>query len=252
MAARPARAQHGGMQKLTSVLACSDDPEHAWNVVAKAAAIALNFNARVELYEGKDIVGHAAKTRPDLIVKNATGAGDFKLARACAAPLMLVHERPWSEPLRFAAALDVSDDEHAHQARCILHTAGFLATGAQAELEILYSERETDDERLRMARVVKLAQLVREFHVGCEHIRRVEGAPEKTLPALAAERRHDVLIIGADTRRTGWSRFLPGTAQRAIDAFAGDVVLVRTPARHDELAAARSAEQCVYQCQELT
>ena len=57
----------------------------------------------------------------------------------------------------------------------ILHTAGFLALGCHGNLDILYSEREQHDETVRMERAVKLAQLVREFHVGCERLQMFDG-----------------------------------------------------------------------------
>ena len=251
------------MQKLTSVLAVAESPEDSWNVLAKASAIAVCFGARLELLEGGDILRRVADSRPDLVIKapadvhplrrGTIDARDWRLVDECPVPIMLARERPWHEQPRFAAAVDVSDDSHAHMARGIVHTAGFLAHGTGADIEILYSEREAHEERVRMQRAVRLAQLVREFHVGCEHIRRVEGAPENTLPGLVAQGGYDVLVLGGESRRRGLARFLPGTANRLADVFSGDLVLVKAPRRIDERAeAVRSAgEQRAYERQEL-
>ena len=79
-------------------------------------------------------------------------------------PLLLLRGQAWGSPVRLAAAVDVSDDDHTDLARGILHAAGFLALGMHARLDVLYSEVEMHDESLRMERAVKLARLVREFH----------------------------------------------------------------------------------------
>ena len=84
------------------------------------------------------ILRYAAATRPDVILK-AAGANplrrwtvdgnDSSLASESPVPLMLVRHKAWSKPVRFAAAVDVSDDTSAETARGVLHTAGFLALG---------------------------------------------------------------------------------------------------------------------------
>ena len=117
-------------------------------------------------------------------------------------PLMLVDRKPWADPMRFAAAVDVSDAEAARKLRArILHAAGFLALGCRGFLDVLYTEREQHDDALRMERAVRLAQLVREFHVGSERLQMFDGAPEKRLPPLIAARQYDVLVLGAVTHR---------------------------------------------------
>ena len=103
-----------------------------------------------------------------------------------------------------AAAVDVADDDSDHLARGILHTAG-CCHGMRGQSRCLYSEREKDEETLRMERTVKLAKLVREYYVGLRaHPDIFSGAPEKTLPPLVATRKYDVLVFGAQTRRPGF------------------------------------------------
>jgi nucleotide-binding universal stress UspA family protein len=132
--------------------------------------------------------------------------------------------------VRFAATVDVSDRDTAALARSILHAAGFLAMGVHGNLDILYSERELHDEAVRMERAVALAQLVREYHVGCERIQVFSGEPARILPPLMAARQYDVLVIGAQSRHTGRRATGGGTAARVIEATDGDVVLVKPPA----------------------
>ena len=56
-------------------------------------------------------------TQPDLVVKAPAGAhplkrwtlddNDWQLANECPAPVLLVRQKPWASPIRFAAAVDV-------------------------------------------------------------------------------------------------------------------------------------------------
>lgn len=186
------------------------------------------------------ILKHLSTSAPDLIVKALTGAhplrrlrldaNDWELADKCSTPVLLVRRRPWSDPVRIAAAVDVADDEATHIARGILHSAGFLAT-AGGTLDVLYCEREQEDSALRIERTVKLAQLVREFQVGCERLQVLSGKPEKVLPPLAASRQYDVLVLGAPTHRPGIDAILGGMSNLLIEATEGDVLLVKSAGR---------------------
>jgi len=188
--------------------------------------------------------------QPDLVVKSPAGEhplkrwtlddNDWRLANECPAPVLLVRHAPWASPIRFAAAVDVADDETSDTARSILHAAGFMALGCHGNLDILYSEREQHDDALRMERAVKLAQLVREFHVGCERIQVFDGAPEQVLPPLLSARHYDVLVLGAQSRQPALKNLLGATNSRLVQATEGDVVLVKAAGRaegngvHDE------------------
>jgi universal stress protein E len=197
--------------------------------------------------------------RSDLVIKAPTGAhpmrrwafdaNDWTLANECPVPVLLVRDKAWSDPLRFAAAVDVADQDNAHIARGILQAAGFLALGCHASLDILYGEREQHDETVRMERAVKLAQLVREFHVGCERIQVFSGAPEKVLPPLATARQYDVLVLGGQTTRPGLNTIFGSMTSRMVEATGGDVLLVRPPARNAAAGAGDSSvrEQRLHQ-----
>lgn len=258
------------MEKLTSILAVAFDEAAATQVVDKAVALARRFQASVEvlvdqpqiahhvsrhcasaghnevtLYsvphaneQGNDaILRRAWSARPDLVVKAAAHAGgDWSLVEECPAPVLLVRGHAWEQPVRFATAVDVADNGAA-LARTTLHTAGFLALGVQGRLDILYSEREVEDESVRIKRAVRLAQLVREYHVGCERLQMYSGAPEVRLPALVAARRYDVLVLGADFGKGDAAENALIVARRLMAAAISDVVLVKAASAQPAAAA---------------
>ena len=186
------------------------------------------------------ILRRVAQQCPDLIIKQRFGThplrrwtlreNEWDLVQECPVPIILAGSRPWARPLRLAAACDVADRESDTVTRAILQSAGFLALGGHGTLDILYSEREEHDERLRMERAVKLAQLVREFHVGTERLRMVTGRPEDTLADILAKESYDLLVVGAITHRTGVGAILSNLTGTLADATAGDPLLVKAAA----------------------
>lgn len=265
------------MEKLTSILVVVQDVRKAAPLIDKAVTLATAFRARVEVLVDDsataqvvtahcaarsypDVVLHSAapsmdsphqvilqriwSAHPDLVIK-APAAHDWLLAEESPAPILLARDNPWETPLRFAAAVDVTDEDHASLARSLLHSAGFLALGIEGHLDILYSEPEPDDETVRMKRAVRLAQIVREYHVGCERLQIFSGEPAKRLPPLIAARRYDVLVLGVK----------PGHAPaRALsDATQGDVLLVAASSRSaaEEPWAVSARYQRADQAQEL-
>lgn len=214
---------------------------------ATAACKALHGNPEVtlcSLHRDSESLSHiilrrVLATEPDLVVKAPAGAhplrrwtlddNDWFLANACPVPLLLARPQKWGIPVRFAAAVDVADDTQEDLVQAILRSACCFALGVHGELEVLYSEREQTDQRVRMERTVRLARHVRESHLGCERILRFEGPPQQALPAHAAERRYDVLVVGAQTRRDAVADFIPRTTCRLVEATLGDVLIVKQP-----------------------
>src|SRR4051812_33767226 len=172
------------MEKLTSILAVVENSASGAVVLDKAVALARVFGARVDLlvadshltpelasrcaaqvYDEVTLCSlalageplHSVLLRriherpPDVLIK-ATGAHsiDRELASESPVPVMLVGMNPSSKPMRFAAAVDISSPDASIDARAILQAAGFLALGCHGRLDILYSEREAHDERVRM------------------------------------------------------------------------------------------------------
>ena len=186
---------------------------------------------------------YLANSTPDLLIKAPTqGHGllgwispshDRELAYSCGIPVLLAGARPWTNPPRFAVPVDVSDEDGVSIARGLLHTAGFLALGCQGNLDVLYSEREDKDDRVRMERAVKLAQLVREFYVGCERLQMFEGLPAQKLPPLIRARQYDVLVLGSSKE-----------SESLFEATDGDVLIASTP---EFQAGARAADCSIRQ-----
>lgn len=210
------------------------------------------------------VMDHIREYEPDLVIKARAGArplrrfsltpSAWRLSQECPVPLMLVGPRAWSKSPRLAAAVDVSDPETFEVARAVMQAAGFLTLGCHGFLDVLYTEREQHDSVVRMERAVKLAQLVREYHVGCERLQMFEGAPKKRLPPLVAARQYDVLLLGAVTHRDGLAETLGPLTGELVEATAGDVVLVKPPAEQAGFAphaGASAGEQFSHQLQQL-
>lgn len=244
------------------------EPAHAYEFAKLCTTFAYDevtlssiFTGGEPLYEA--ILKRVLAIRPDLVIKAPAGShplrrftlddNDWGLANECLSPVLLVRQKPWIEPMRFAAAVDVSDDDGVELARSILHSAGFMALGCHGFLDILYSEREREDDVLRMKRAVMLAQIVREYHVGCERIQVLSGGPERTLPPLVAERQYDVLVLGAQTRQPSLASAFRSTTSRLVEATEGDVVLVKAPhrARRDIDTHTSSSEQRSHEAEQF-
>jgi universal stress protein E len=245
------------------------DPAHASQFAAHCVALRGDDVASCSV-PGKGeplhemILARVSSHCPDLVIKApsgthplrrwALGANDWQLSRECPVPVMLAGQKSWAGTVRFAAAVDVSDPDAVGFARSILHTAGFLSLGCRGHLDVLYSEREQKDETVRMERAVKLAQLVREFHVGSERLQLFNGTPEERLMPLIAARGYDVLVLGAMSHRSGFANPFDCLSSRLVDASDSDVVLIKPM-----LAAAAVArppvgsrgEQRLYQREEL-
>jgi nucleotide-binding universal stress UspA family protein len=249
------------MEKLTSVLVVVSDAGHSAALLDKALFLAGRFDARVELLAttSTDTVLERLQDNPvDLVVKSPAsehplrrwsfGANDNRLLELSPAPVLLAGERPWARPPRFAVAVDVADRDSDALTRGMLQASGFLALATGAYLDVLYAEREREDEALRMERAVKLASLVREFRVGVESLQMVDGAPAKVLPAMLAKRHYDMLVLGAVTRRSGIAALQPLNSALA-DAAGGDLLLVKAtePAAARDLAPALSGDQVFHQ-----
>ncbi len=185
---------------------------------------------------GELILQRVLSTKPDLVIKSPAPnsrapdtlhESDWQLAANSPAPVLIVRKHAWADPTRFAVAVDVADTDRVRLSRGMLHTAGFLALGSRGNLDILYSESELADEALRMERAVKVAQLVREFHVGCERIQMYSGAPQERLPPLIAARHYDVLVLGLGDEDSDPAANPGAVARRLAEATHGDIVLVR-------------------------
>jgi nucleotide-binding universal stress UspA family protein len=161
----------------------------------------------------------------------------------CPIPVLLLGKKSWAAEPRFAATVDMAEEDSDSLARGILHVGGFLAQRFTACLDILYSEREKLDARLRMERAVKLARLVREYYVGCERLQVFNGEPEDTLPAIIAERRYDVVVLGRVPRHHELLTRFNSVSKRLMGSTDADLLLIDSEAQSARSRRSTSARQ---------
>jgi universal stress protein E len=216
----------GGLQYLESIR----------RSIAEDVTVTTHVANTSPLYEA--IVRRVLETKPDLVIKSASGhhplhrftldANDWQLARTCPVPLMLTRGRPWSATGRFVAAVDVSDAGNGSLARSILQTAGFLTLGCGGQLDVVYSESNTADRDGAARRRESLERLINEFRVGRESPHILQGTAEETLPDFAARSGYDLVILGALTRKRGLSALVGTLTSKLVDALDCDFVLVKS------------------------
>jgi len=207
------------------------------SVLAEDVLFSMHVACDSPLYEA--IVRRVMQLQPGLVVKGpgqrgTLDANDWDLARTCPVPLMFTRGRPWSTGgVRFAAALDVSEPDAVSVARGILQTAGFLAAGCGARLDVVYSDAEPGDRSAHRRRCDQLRRLASECQVSADHLHILRGQPEETLPAFSAG--YDVLVLGALARHAAVATHMGTLTARLADVLDCDVVLVKSD--EDERAA---------------
>ena len=253
-------------QARVEVMVC--DARQATLVASRCSELGYAEVDLFSAFRGEDplhelIMRRVSLTQPDMVIKDPAGAhpvrrwtldqNDWQLADTCPVPLVLMGARPWTQPVRFAAAVDVADREAETVTRGILQSAGMLAQGCRGHLDVIYSEREMHCHTLRMERAVKIAALVREFHVGCERLQIFDGAPEKVMPRLLSARHYDVLVLGGVSHRSGLLASMNLLTSSLVEAADADVVLVKASERVAQSRFARpsSGKQRLDEAQQL-
>jgi len=239
--------------QLAHTLRHSGDPkeaEKAWNAgVADRRAYLESLRTAVgapDLYllveatcDGPlcDVISKKAlECNADLVMKSPSGAhplrglafdtNDWQLMRTCPVTMMLVRERPWHEPPRFAALVDVGDTQGERLAETIVHTSEYFALGCQGSLELVYSDP-ADDGALRRRHTAALERLAREYHIGEANLHVLAGDPHNTLTELVARRAYDVVMLGALTHRRGFAALIGTLTSQLMDGVRSDLVLVK-------------------------
>lgn len=260
------------MEKLTSILAVVTEGGVKGAMFDKVCRLARQSGARIELFlaapsdysaiaarcaefgcgvdvgftmhdtvtpMSEAVLRRAAEVRADLLV---APRAQFHLDY-CPIPMLLIGKTPWAPEPRFAAAIDVAEHDSEMLGRSILHVAGFLAQRLAAHLDILYSERELEDESARFERAVRLARLVREYHVGCERLQVFDGLPEDTLPPLISARHYDVLVVGSVARHRALLSALHSISKKLMASTEGDVLVVNPAPERPAASVMQSAGQ---------
>lgn len=214
------------LERLRGELAAGDVP------------VSVNAARESPLYEG--VVREVSRLRPQLVVRGigseagtyrarTFGANDWELVRTCPAPLLLTRGRPWSSVPRIGAAVDLSSEESGDLTRAILSAADYFARRTAGTLEFVYAGRfegataaELDAQRAALA--------LRAKDVGAQgEARLVVGDPASALPAFAAERRYDLLVLGALTHRKALTALVGTLTGRLIEMLDCDFLLVKLP-----------------------
>ena len=203
--------------------------------IAEDVLISTHVAFESPLYEA--VVHRVQQGRHDLVMKSPAGKhpmqritldpNDWQLARTCPVPLMLTRSLPWSRQMRFVAAIDVPRPEGAELARSVLHTAGYLAQCCDAELDVVYSDREEGNATDHAMRTDSVCRVVNEFRIRHEHLHVLQGDPEKTLPGFVAQLSCDVMVLGALTRRNSISALVGTLTSELVDTLECDFVLVK-------------------------
>lgn len=197
--------------------------------------VSIDASCHSPLYEG--IVRKVIASRPGLVIKSAGeldargratfDANDWQLMRACPVTLMLTRGRRWNPRPRFAAAVDVSDEETEGLAKLIVQNADSMARPCDGQLELLYAENRGTAEAVAEAHAAAMDRLIQRSHLEKANVHILAGDPEQTLPAFARQQDYDVLVLGALTHRAGLTTMVGSLTARLVDALDCDFVLVK-------------------------
>jgi len=197
--------------------------------------VAIDASCETPLYEG--VVRKARRSHPLLVIKHAGGLdrqhratfdpNDWQLMRACPTTLMLTRGRMWRPTSRLAAAVDVSEQEMTGLARQIVENAKALARAGDAQLELLYAERNGAGVPAGQVRTLALESLARESRIDSGQVHVLAGEPEVALPRFATERGYDAIVLGALTHKQGPAPLVGTLTSSLVDALDCDFVLVK-------------------------
>ena len=227
-----AKAEQGWRERF------NDDVEYLDALIARfrAPGIAITRHALYGQPLSEAILLEVARIQPDLVMKVPAGAhplrlfnldfNDWRLARNCPATLMLVHEKAWPRELRFGALVNISELTIARLPAAVLHTCEYLSLGCGGTVEVTYCESGYNAEEVSDRRSA-LKRLTDEYHIPLERVLVPRGDPLSELPPLVAQKRYDVLALGAPTHRKGLVALPGGLSSKLVDATDSDLLLVR-------------------------
>jgi universal stress protein E len=188
------------------------------------------------LYES--IVHKVQRSRPDLVIRAlqghtssglCLGGTNWALIRTCPVPVMLVGTRSWGRTPRIAAAVDISSVELPELTRAILEAAQYVASRTTGVLDVIHSANGNQPaDRGAQATTGLLSKRAQEARVTAQlHV--AIGDPARTLPALVAERRYDLLVVGTLSHRKGPDAVVGTLTGRLLEMAGCDLLLVKPP-----------------------
>ena len=140
---------------------------------------------------------------------------------------MLSRGGAWSSRPRFAAAVDVSEEETPGLLEKILRSAAYLSAGCGGELDLVFGECSGAEAPSGKSHAAKLRDLAKELHLGDDRVWTLTGDPAATLPEFAAKQHSDVLVLGALTHQTQPHALVGTLTRKLMDTVNCDFLLLR-------------------------
>jgi universal stress protein E len=212
------------------------------------------------LHEG--ILRRVAECEPDLVCKDThyhpalrralfTNT-DWHLVRSCPVPLLLARTADWAPRPRLLAALDPGHhgDKPAALDHDIVTAAQLLARHLDGTVEAVHvffpaallaataamagiapapdigEGGLIEAERERLSRCMH--EIAQAHGLDARAVRVAQGTAAERLPALAAERHADLLVMGAVSRSRLREFFVGSTAERVLDRLPCDVLIIKS------------------------
>ncbi len=229
-------------QRLLEELASLAQPLRARGMVVD---VVCEWHAPLELGIGH----HAIRSQPDLVVKEthrhqplpraSVSYTDWNLVRQLPMPLLLVRNRPWSQAMLVAAAVDPCHpaDRPVALDEAIVRDSRVLAGLLQGSLDVfhvLQMPPHLPGDQVPVAEVEAAHQHARS---AVEMLARpaqvppcfVEGLVPDGLARLADEHQPDVLVMGSVARPHSVHAAAGGTAARVLERVDCDLLVVKPP-----------------------
>jgi universal stress protein E len=185
---------------------------------------ALEIDAR---YVFKDTHFHAAVSRA--LFTNT----DWRLIQSCPAPLWLVKPgRTFERPAILASV----DPMHEHDTTAaldarLLSDAFELAGRLDGTVDVFHAynpfERPEDPGKPEARHAAALNDLAAQFQVASEHVHLQAGNTTDLLPAMAAEKPCDLVVMGAVSRSRLERAIVGSTAENVLDRLPCDVLVIK-------------------------
>lgn len=228
--------------------------------VAVGADVVITVDAACEspLYEA--IVRKVIRSGADFVIKSAASpsplacyapdANDWQLMRACPATLLLSRGKSWQASPKFLAAVDVSGQETSGLPANILGIGAELSRGSHGRLEVVYSEPKNEEPVEHHERLERLQTLTGAALIPGAGIHVLLGNPDDVLPAFAAGRGYDALIMGALTHREGLSALVGTLTSKLVESLDCDFVLVKPDTYRTEVEVTDAAGESAVEVSE--